>query len=95
MINKYFYQKTMYYAMHNLKPKKIATLKALFEHNYYLTTTQVSNVANISWNNAKNYLEKMYQLYWIAKLEKGNRDYWQLTGNESLASRLLCFHWQK
>jgi len=77
MINTYFYQKTMYYAMHNLKPKELATAKALLEHDYYLSTAQVAIHANVSWNTAKKYLEKMYQLHWIAKLERGNRDYWR------------------
>ena len=63
--------------MHNLKPKEITTSKALLGHDYYLPTTQVANIANVLWNTAKKFLEKIYQLHWIAKLDKGNKDHWR------------------
>ena len=40
--------------LHNLKPKELATAKALLEHDY-LSTTQVANIANVSWNTAENH----------------------------------------
>lgn len=60
-----------------LKPQESSILKALLEHNYFLNTTQVAEEANVSWNTANKYLKKFYDQGWIAKMERGNRDYWR------------------
>lgn len=63
--------------MPRLKPQEHRILKVLLEHNYLLTTTQVSEMANISWNTADKYLEEFFKLGWIDKRKKGNRVYWR------------------
>lgn len=60
-----------------LKPQESRILKALLEHDYSLNTTQVAEFANVSWNTADKYLNKFYDLGWIEKMERGNRDYWR------------------
>lgn len=60
-----------------LKPQQHRILKVLLEHNYHLTTTQVSEMANISWNTADKYLEEFFKIGWIDKRQKGNRVYWR------------------
>jgi len=60
-----------------LKPQESRILKALLEHNYYLNTTQVAKVANVSWNTADKYLKEFHKRGWIDKRQRGNRDYWR------------------
>ena len=61
----------------DLKPQEMNILKALLEHNYWLSTTEVAREAGISWNTAKAYLDKMYKLSWIGKMDRGNIEYWR------------------
>jgi hypothetical protein len=51
--------------------------KVLLDEGFYLPTTYVEKKYNVGWNTAKKYLTKMYSLYWITKLERGNHDYWR------------------
>jgi Fic family protein len=60
-----------------LKPQELRILKTLLEHNYYLNTTQVANLAGISWNTADKYLKKFRRSKWIDHMKRGNRDYWR------------------
>jgi predicted transcriptional regulator len=60
-----------------LNPREHKILKALLEHNYRLTTTQVSKIANMSWNTVNKYLNKFYEKGWIDKQPKGKWVYWR------------------
>lgn len=55
--------------------KKI--LETLLEHDYFLTTTEVSNKSKVSWNTAKAYLEDFFSKGWIEHKKNGNRDLWK------------------
>ena len=48
-------------------------LRVLLKRKSWLNTTQIANRAGISWNTAKNYLERMYNRGWLRR--KGN--YWK------------------
>jgi len=60
-----------------LKPQELQILKALLEHDYHLSTTQVAEIAKVSWNTADKYLNKFKKMHWIEKKKKGNRCYWR------------------
>jgi transcription initiation factor IIE alpha subunit len=60
-----------------LKPREKRILRVLLEHNHSLTTTQIANLARISWNTAKKYLIAFYQKGWIVMKPAGNRTYWR------------------
>ncbi len=60
-----------------LNPQEAKILKALLEHDYYLTTTQVAKAANVAWDTAKKYLKEFHKRGWIDKRKRGNRDYWR------------------
>lgn len=60
-----------------LHPIEHKILKVLLEHNYYLTTTQVADLAGISWNTAQSYLETLYGYGWINKQKRGTRVLWK------------------
>lgn len=62
---------------HTLKPQEHRILKALLEYNFYLNTTQVAKLANVSWNTADKYLKEFHKRKWIVKKKTGNRDYWR------------------
>ncbi|MFZ3077746.1 MAG: helix-turn-helix domain-containing protein [Candidatus Aenigmatarchaeota archaeon] len=59
----------------NLFEKRV--LEILLEHDYFLTTTEVSKKSKISWNTAKKYLEGFLEKGWIEHKTKGNRDLWK------------------
>jgi DNA-binding MarR family transcriptional regulator len=61
----------------SLKPQEIQILKTLLEHDYHMNTTQVAKITGISWNTADKHLKKFYELGWIERVERGNRDYWR------------------
>jgi len=69
--------------MSRLNPKERQILKALLEHNYYLTTTQVAELADVSWNTAAAYLEKFFEAGWINKSSRGRRLLWKAVPPES------------
>jgi Mn-dependent DtxR family transcriptional regulator len=50
---------------------------AMLEHDAFLTTTQIANLANISWNTADKYLKQMGKEKWIEHTKRGNRDLWK------------------
>jgi predicted transcriptional regulator len=52
-------------------------LMAMLEHDAFLTTTQIANLANISWNTADKYLKQMGKEKWIEHTKRGNRDLWK------------------
>jgi predicted transcriptional regulator len=60
-----------------LKPQEVRILKALLEHDYFLNTTQVADIANVSWNTSDKYLKEFHERNWIVRKERGNRDYWR------------------
>lgn len=60
-----------------LNPQESKILKALLEHNYYLNTTEVARLADVSWNTAIKYLKEFHKRRWIDKRQRGNRDYWR------------------
>jgi len=60
-----------------LKPQEMRILKALLEHDYPLSTTQVAEIANVSWNTADKYLHNFKKLHWIEHIKRGNRNYWR------------------
>lgn len=60
-----------------LKAAESRILKALLERDYSLNTTQISHVANVSWNTADQYLKKFKSLGWVIKRKRGKRIYWE------------------
>lgn len=60
-----------------LKPAESRILKALLEHDYSLNTTQISHIANVSWNTANQYLKKFKSNGWVKKRIRGTRIYWE------------------
>jgi predicted transcriptional regulator len=64
-------------ARQQLKPQELRILKALLEHSYHLSTAQVAEIANVSWNTADKYLEKFRKKHWIERVQRGNRNYWR------------------
>ena len=60
-----------------LKPQEKALLKALLEHDYFLSTTKVSQLAGVSWNTADKYLKTFHNKKWIGQRQRGNRVYWR------------------
>jgi predicted transcriptional regulator len=48
-------------------------MRFLIKNGNWLNTTQISKKANMSWNTAFKYLERMYNRGWLSK--KGN--YWK------------------
>jgi predicted transcriptional regulator len=60
-----------------LKPAESRILKALLEHDYSLNTTQISHIANVSWNTADQYLKKFKSNGWVIKRKRGIRIYWE------------------
>ena len=63
--------------VHRLSPIEKQILKVLLEHDYYLSTREVSIKARISWNTAFNYLKEFHKKDWIAHMRRGNRNYWR------------------
>jgi DNA-binding IclR family transcriptional regulator len=51
-----------------------AILTVLLRRRVWLNTTQIADATRISWNTAKNYLERMYNRGWLSR--KGN--YWRV-----------------
>ena len=60
-----------------LDPIERQILKVLIEHSYYLTTTEVSKKAKVSWNTAYNHLKEFHRLKWINLRKRGNRKLWK------------------
>ncbi|MCK4665584.1 winged helix-turn-helix transcriptional regulator [Candidatus Dependentiae bacterium] len=60
-----------------LKLQESRILKTLLEHNYYLSTTEISDKSNVSWNTADKYLKIFQKKEWIRKKKRGNRVYWR------------------
>lgn len=60
-----------------LRPAESRILKALLEHDYSLNTTQISHIANVSWNTADQYLKKFKSRGWVIKRKRGTRIYWE------------------
>jgi response regulator of citrate/malate metabolism len=60
-----------------LNPIQKDILETLLEHDYFLTTTEVSEKCKISWNTAKRYLENFRAKAWIEHKKNGNRDMWK------------------
>ncbi len=60
-----------------LNPQEAKILKALLEHDYFLTTTQVAKVAKVAWSTAQNHLNDFHKRGWIDKKQIGNRCYWR------------------
>jgi len=65
-----------------LKPQESRILKVLLEHSYYLNTTQVANLANVSWNTADKYLKRFNRKGWVAEVQGGIGFTGKLTGND-------------
>ncbi len=63
-------------AQPRLSPAEARILKTLAEYGYYLTTTQVSRYAGVSWNTAIRYLEKFASKGWVSQVSRGNRILW-------------------
>lgn len=61
----------------SLKPAESRILKALLEHDYSLNTTQISHIANVSWNTADQYLKTFESKGWVIKRIRGTRTYWE------------------
>jgi predicted transcriptional regulator len=64
-----------------LKPQESRILKTLLGHNYYLSTTEIANKSNISWNTADKYLKLFHKKGWVDKWKRGNRVYWRAIRN--------------
>ncbi len=60
-----------------LKPAESRILKALLEHDYSLNTTQISHIANVSWNTAEKYLDEFRTRGWVIKRKRRTRIYWE------------------
>ena len=60
-----------------LKPAESRILKALLEHDYSLNTTQISHIANVSWNTADKYLKEFKSRGWVIKRKRGTRTFWE------------------
>jgi len=60
-----------------LKPQEYTIFKVLLEHDYYISTTGIAKLANVSWNTAHKYLNTAFSKNWIAKTQTGNRSYWR------------------
>ena len=69
--------------MRKLNPREKLILMVLVEHNYYLTTTQVAELADVSWNTAENYLNKFFEAGWINKRSRGRWLLWKAVPPES------------
>jgi predicted transcriptional regulator len=67
-----------------IKPQDKEILKALLEHDYWLSTTEVADKAGISWNTAKGHLEKLHKLRWIAKKRIGVKEEWKAEAEEEI-----------
>jgi hypothetical protein len=63
--------------MHTVRQKEFMTAKALLDEDAYLSTHQISQKTNISWIVVRRYLDKMYSLDMIEKLQLGKRPYWK------------------
>ena len=59
-----------------LKPQESRILKTLLEHNYHLSTTEIADISNVSWNTADKYLKVFLKREWVGKRKRGNRVYW-------------------
>ena len=75
LIDKFLYKKEINKSMLTKTEKDI--IETLLEHNYYLTTTQVSQKAKVSWNTAYNHLTIFYKKEWINMKPRGNRKLWK------------------
>jgi len=64
-----------------LKPQESRILKTLLEHNYHLSTTEIADISNVSWNTADKYLKIFHKKGWISKRKRGNRVYWRVVRN--------------
>ena len=53
-------------------------LNVLYWAQRPLTTSEVAKYADISWNTAKKYLQRLYQQRYVKRGEKGNAIYWWL-----------------
>ena len=51
-----------------------AILTALLKRRIWLNTTQIASIAQISWNTAKIYLERMYNRGWLYR----KKNYWRV-----------------
>jgi len=62
---------------YNVTIFELAISKVLLEANLSLSTRQVAHAANLSWNTAHKYLNKLWRRRWISKYAVGNRYYWR------------------
>lgn len=60
-----------------LKPQESQILKTLLEHNYHLSTAEIADISNVSWNTADKYLKTFHRNNWVIKKKRGNRVYWK------------------
>lgn len=60
-----------------LRPAESRILKALLERDYSLNTTQISHIANVSWNTADQYLKQFKSRGWVLQRKRGTRIYWE------------------
>lgn len=54
-----------------------AIVKALLEHDYWMTTSEVVSNTGTTWYTARRYLNFIYKWKWIDKKKVGNRTYWK------------------
>jgi DNA-binding MarR family transcriptional regulator len=56
-----------------LTPAEKAILTVLLRRESWLNTSQIAELAQVSWNTADKYIKKMYNRGWLSK----NGKYWK------------------
>lgn len=56
--------------------KKI--LKTLVQRQTFMTTQEIADRSEVSWNTADRHLHKFHREKWIDKRKRGNRSYWKV-----------------
>jgi predicted ArsR family transcriptional regulator len=54
-----------------------AILKTLLEHDYWLSTKEIAEETDMSWNTAKFHLDKLYEWGWVSKKNRGKKELWR------------------
>lgn len=62
--------------MTKARTKEEVIIKRLLQFDYYLTTTQIAEIASVSWNTAYRYLVEFMKRGWVNHIKRGNRDLW-------------------
>ncbi len=62
--------------MAEMNPQEKQILKVLLE-NQFISTRQVAEKANLSWNTAKKYLDIFLERGWISHHSMSGKDYWK------------------